>query len=172
MIDIVASYNCMQFAGKLMIQTQEIGKKKLILGMMQAPLVQIWAAKFFFKTLVSSVNRYHGQLSSCTIPEKTNDPILRKLSDGKTDGRRDRQKRVISQGTFQLTLSVQQVQRYPTVLKKKPEDYSMKKTFLLQYILCMNMDRRQCTSYVEYSPMSNLFKLNKPLRDVKLLLVP
>ena len=47
-------------------------------------MVQIWAAKFFFKTLVSSVNRYHGQLSSCTIPEKTNDPILKKLRDGQT----------------------------------------------------------------------------------------
>ena len=32
-----------------------------------------------------SVTRYFGQLSSCTIPEKTNDPILRKLSDGWID---------------------------------------------------------------------------------------
>ena len=37
----------------------------------------------------SSVTRYHGQLSSCTISKKTNDPILRKLSDGRTDGRID-----------------------------------------------------------------------------------
>ena len=36
-----------------------------------------------------SVTRYHGQLSSCTISEKTNDPILRKLSDGRTDGQTD-----------------------------------------------------------------------------------
>ena len=41
---------------------------------------------FFFKNLASSVSRYHGQLSSCTISEKTNDPILRKISDGQTDG--------------------------------------------------------------------------------------
>ena len=33
-----------------------------------------------------SVTRYYGQLSSCIISEKTNDSILRKLSDGQTDG--------------------------------------------------------------------------------------
>ena len=53
-------------------------------------LAQIQAANFlfiffFFKTLTLSVTRYHGQLSSCTISEKTNDPILRKLSNGRTD---------------------------------------------------------------------------------------
>ena len=36
---------------------------------------------FLQKNLASSVTRYHSQLSSCTISEKTNDPILRKLSD-------------------------------------------------------------------------------------------
>ena len=36
----------------------------------------------FFKNLASSVTKYHGKLSSCTITEKNNDPILRKLSDG------------------------------------------------------------------------------------------
>ena len=40
---------------------------------------------FFFKTLVLSVTRYHSQLSSCTISEKTNDPISRTFSDGHTD---------------------------------------------------------------------------------------
>ena len=39
---------------------------------------------FFFKNLASSVTRY-GQLSSCTISEKTNDPILKKFNDGRTD---------------------------------------------------------------------------------------
>ena len=43
--------------------------------------------QFFFHNLTSSVTRYHGQLSSCTISEKTNGPILRKLSDGRKDGR-------------------------------------------------------------------------------------
>ena len=50
---------------------------------------------FFFKNLASSVTRYHGQLSPCTISEK-NDPILRKLSDGWTDGQTDKPSRVIS----------------------------------------------------------------------------
>ena len=44
---------------------------------------------FFFKNLAPSVTRYYGQLSSCKISEKTNDPILRKLSDGRMDGRTD-----------------------------------------------------------------------------------
>ena len=51
--------------------------------------------QFFFKNLALSVTRYHGQLSSCTI-EKTNSPILRKVSDGQTDRLTDRWKTVIS----------------------------------------------------------------------------
>ena len=39
----------------------------------------------FFKNLAPSVTRYHGQLSSSTISENANDPILKKLSDGWTD---------------------------------------------------------------------------------------
>ena len=35
----------------------------------------------FFKSLALSVTRYHGQLSSSTISEKTNALILRKFSD-------------------------------------------------------------------------------------------
>ena len=46
---------------------------------------------FIFKNLVPSVTRNHSQLSSCTISEKINDPILRKLSHGRTDGQTDRQ---------------------------------------------------------------------------------
>ena len=44
---------------------------------------------FFFKNLAPSFTRCHGQLSSCTISEKTNDPILGKLSDGQTDRQTD-----------------------------------------------------------------------------------
>ena len=33
-----------------------------------------------------------NQVSSCTISEKTNDAILRKLSGGRTDGETDRWK--------------------------------------------------------------------------------
>ena len=54
---------------------------------------------FFFKNLAALVIRFHGQLS-CTISEKTNNPILRKLSDRRTDGQTtkwtDRWTRVIS----------------------------------------------------------------------------
>ena len=63
--------------------------KKLFLGPILAHLAQIWAAVFFFKNLAPSVTRNRGQLSSCTISEKTNDPILRKLSDGRKDRRTD-----------------------------------------------------------------------------------
>ena len=41
---------------------------------------------FFPKNLAPSLTRNHGQLSSCAISEKTNDPNLRKLSDRRTDG--------------------------------------------------------------------------------------
>ena len=34
------------------------------------------------------MTRYHGHLSSCTISQKPNDPILRKLSD-RLDGQTD-----------------------------------------------------------------------------------
>ena len=39
----------------------------------------------FFKNLASTVTRYHGQLSPCTIPDKTDDAVLRKLGDGWTN---------------------------------------------------------------------------------------
>ena len=45
--------------------------------------------KFSLKNLASSVTRYHGQPSPCTVSQKTNDPILRKVSDGQTDGQTD-----------------------------------------------------------------------------------
>ena len=46
---------------------------------------------FFFKNLDTLVTRYHGQLSSCTMPEKTNDPILRRFIDRRTDRQTDGQ---------------------------------------------------------------------------------
>ena len=59
--------------------------KNLVLDLILVHLAQIRATKNLFL----SVNRYHGQLLSCTIPQKTNDQILRKLSDGWTDKRTD-----------------------------------------------------------------------------------
>ena len=53
--------------------------KNLVSGLISAHLAQIL-----------SVTRYHGQLSSRTISEKTNDPILRKLSDRQMNRQMDR----------------------------------------------------------------------------------
>ena len=65
----------------LLFVTLENGKKKqqLVLGPILAHLAQIGPANF-----------YHGQLSSCKRPEKTNDTILRKLSDSQTNRRTKR----------------------------------------------------------------------------------
>ena len=61
--------------------------KNLALGPILAHLAQIQVIKFFcFKNMALPVTRCHGQLSSCRISVKTNEPILRKLSDGGTDG--------------------------------------------------------------------------------------
>ena len=77
----------MQFKRKAMIQTQENGKKKPNFGTDLGHLGgKFRPQKLFSKNLVSSVTRYHGQLSSCTISEKNNDPILRKHSEKQTDG--------------------------------------------------------------------------------------
>ena len=58
-------------------------EKKLVLGLI--------FAHFFKKHLALPVIRYHVPRSSYTISEKTNDPILRKLSDGWTDRQKDKQ---------------------------------------------------------------------------------
>ena len=81
MLDIVASYHCMQIQGNLMNQICENGKKPS-----SGPNFGLFGPNlghqiFFFKNLALSVTRYYGQLSSCTISEKTNDPILRILCD-------------------------------------------------------------------------------------------
>ena len=69
-----------------MIQNQQNGKK-LYFGHDLGLLDPNSNHDFFFpqKNLASSVSRYHGQLSSCTI----SDPILRKLSDGQMGRRTD-----------------------------------------------------------------------------------
>ena len=87
MLDVVGRYHCMQF--KVIIQNQENGKKNNFrpdLG----PLGPNSDCQFFFlKNLASSVTRYHGQLSSCIITEKINDPILKEFSDRRTEGQTD-----------------------------------------------------------------------------------
>ena len=87
MLDTVASYHCVQFQGKL----RKLDKMaaNLVSGRILGHLAQICAAIFFFKNLSPSVTRYHSQLSSSVISEKTYDPTSRKLSGGRTDGRTD-----------------------------------------------------------------------------------
>ena len=70
--------------------------KNLISGLIWAGWPRIRAAIFLKKNLGSSVTRYHGQLSSCPISGKPDDPILRKFSDGRTDRTADRRMRVTS----------------------------------------------------------------------------
>ena len=60
-----------------MIKTEENGKKKPCFGLDLGSLGP--------NSGPNSVTRYHGQLSPCTISEKTNDQILEKFSDGWTD---------------------------------------------------------------------------------------
>ena len=66
-------------------------KKKPFWACFRAAEPKFRLSKSFFKNLASSVTRCHGQLASCTISGKPKDPILRKLSDGQTDRRRDGQ---------------------------------------------------------------------------------
>ena len=61
--------------------------KNLVFGLILAHLVQIRAAEFFFpkiwlRHLLDVMVRYHH----LQYQKKTNDPILRKLSHGRTDG--------------------------------------------------------------------------------------
>ena len=69
-----------------MFQTQENGKK------LKKPAGSKFEPPNFSKNVAPSLTRYHGQPSSCTISEKTNDSILRKFSDGWTDRQTDRQR--------------------------------------------------------------------------------
>ena len=88
----------MQFQEKLMIQTQENGREPHF-GSDLGLLVPKSGREFFYskirhwQSLNIMVSYHHGQYQ-----KKTNDQILRKLSDGRTDkrGYTDRQTRVIS----------------------------------------------------------------------------
>ena len=77
MLYIVASYHCMQSQGKLMNQTWENSKKPSSGRDFGLFAPNLGCQIFFLKNLALSVTKYHGQLSSCTISEKTIDPILR-----------------------------------------------------------------------------------------------
>ena len=89
----VLSDHHVQFSGKLINQTSE-NREKLNFGP-------------DFDSLgpnMPPLPKYHGQLSSCTMSEKANDPILKRLSDGQTDEKTDES---IFIGRFRLMSSVQ-----------------------------------------------------------------
>ena len=69
-------------------------QKNLDLGLILALCSKFGLPNFIFKNLAASVTRCHAKVSSCTISGKTNDPILRKLSDrwidGQTEGQTDK----------------------------------------------------------------------------------
>ena len=64
--------------------------KNVIFDLIYVRWSKIWASKIL-KNWAWSGTCHNGQLLLCTISEKTNDPILRKVSDGRTDRRKDRQ---------------------------------------------------------------------------------
>ena len=76
-----------------MIQIQG-NNKKLHVGSNLGTLDPDLGRQCPFRNLALSVNKYYGTLSSCIISEKTNNPILRKFSDGRSciqrDGQRDK----------------------------------------------------------------------------------
>ena len=84
MLDIVANYHCIQFQGNRIIQTQWW---KTSFWAWFRPIGPKFGLPFFLKK--NQASSYHGQLLSCTIPEKTNDPISRKLSDRWADRHKD-----------------------------------------------------------------------------------
>ena len=85
MLDIVANYHCMQFQGKLMNQTSE-NVQKLSFGPDFDPFGTNSGCQIFFVQKSGSVSQWISWSAiTCTILEKTNDPILKKLSDRQTD---------------------------------------------------------------------------------------
>ena len=95
-----------------MKQTWE-NDKKLSFGPNFGPFGPNSGQQFFFsKNLASSVTSYHGKLPSCTILEKSNNPILRKLIDRQMT-------KVISWDAVRLTSSIQSYYFHYTVSLSK-----------------------------------------------------
>ena len=68
--------------------------KNLVSGTILALFAQIWDIKsffFFFLNLAAFFIRCNCQLSSCMISGRTNNPILKKLTDGQIDEQTDNQ---------------------------------------------------------------------------------
>ena len=86
MLGIVGNYHCMQFQGKLMSRIWENSKKPSFgpdFGPFGPNLGLFFS--FFCFSKIWLRQSHHGQLSSCTISEKPNNPIIRNFSDRQTD---------------------------------------------------------------------------------------
>ena len=90
MLNIVASYHCRQFEGKLMIQTREKGEKPHFRPNL-GPLGPHLGCQKFFQETGFVIHQISWSAIIMHNIKKTNDQILRKVSDGRTDGRTDRQ---------------------------------------------------------------------------------
>ena len=94
MLDIVASYHCMQFQGKLKNQTWETGKKTLLLGLI---LAQIWATNFFFskiwlcQSLEIMVSYHHVQYQKKLMIQSWENLVMDGQTDRQTKKRTDGQ---------------------------------------------------------------------------------
>ena len=98
------------------------------------------------KNLALSVTRYHGQLSSRIVSEKTGDPILRKLSSGQTDRQTDRQK---DQGDF--------IGRCQTNVKHSTEKSNVKNLRIGRY---SRWRRNEISEEIDFCNMHSLFITN------------
>ena len=85
MLDIVASYHCMQFQGKHMIQTQG-NDQKTHFGPDLGPLGPNSGHQFFFQNLASSVARYYSQQYQKKLMIQSRENLV---TDGRTDGQTD-----------------------------------------------------------------------------------
>ena len=79
MLDIVASYHCMQFQTKLMIQTWENSKKTNFRPDFGPFGSKFGLWNFFFLVLPLLDFVHYRKLSLHAISKKTNEPKLRKL---------------------------------------------------------------------------------------------
>ena len=86
MLDIVASYHCMQFHEKLEKMT-----KNLVLGLILAYLAQIWATNFFLtkiwlrQSLDIMDSYYHAQYQKKLMIQSWENLVMDEWPDGRTD---------------------------------------------------------------------------------------
>ena len=158
--------------------------KSLVLDLILDYLAQIplwsicpefWLPKFFFEFFFQalSVTRYHGQLSSCTISEKTNDPILRKLSGGRTDGQTE-----TDESDFMRHCPTHVVHsiNHPHCIQSKFNCPEIKKTLssnslVFFYVLNNYFYSQVAPSYVPYKPFLFFF-FSKILISFSCLFLP